>query len=98
VDEERLYRVVDALQAIASDTGKSIPQIALNWLLQRPSVSTVLVGARNEAQLRDNLGAAGWSLDAAQMHLLDEASHVIPPYPYYPYWNGMFAERNPPPV
>ncbi|HEU0306284.1 MAG TPA: aldo/keto reductase, partial [Lysobacter sp.] len=98
VDEERLYRVVDALDAIAADTGKSIPQIALNWLLQRPTVSTVLIGARNEAQLRDNLGAAGWSLDAEQMRLLDEASRVTPPYPYYPYWNGMFAERNPPPV
>ena len=98
VDEERLYRVVDALAAIAADTGKSIPQVALNWLLQRPTVSTVLIGARNEAQLRDNLGAVGWSLDAHQMQRLDEASRVTPPYPYYPYWNGMFAERNPPPV
>jgi aryl-alcohol dehydrogenase-like predicted oxidoreductase len=98
VDEERLYRVVDALDAIALETGKSIPQIALNWLLQRPTVATVLIGARNEAQLRDNLGAAGWALDAEQMRLLDDASRVIPPYPYYPYWNGMFAERNPPPV
>jgi aryl-alcohol dehydrogenase-like predicted oxidoreductase len=98
VDEERLYRVVDALDAIALETGKSIPQVALNWLLQRPTVSTVLIGARNEAQLRDNLGAAGWSLNAEQLRLLDEASRVTPPYPYYPYWNGMFAERNPPPV
>ncbi|MFC5578820.1 aldo/keto reductase [Lysobacter niabensis] len=98
VDEERLYRVVDALDAIAVETGKSIPQLALNWLLQRPTVSTVLIGARNEAQLRDNLGAAGWSLNAEQLRLLDEASRVTPPYPYYPYWNGMFAERNPPPV
>lgn len=98
VDEERLYRVVDALDAIAMETGKSIPQIALNWLLQRPTVSTVLIGARNEAQLRDNLGAVGWSLDAEQMQALDDASRVTPPYPYYPYWNGMFAERNPPPV
>jgi aryl-alcohol dehydrogenase-like predicted oxidoreductase len=98
VDEERLYRVVDALDAIAMETGRSIPQVALNWLLQRPTVSTVLIGARNEAQLRDNLGAAGWSLDAEQMQRLDDASRVTPPYPYYPYWNGMFAERNPPPV
>ena len=98
VEEERLYRVVDALDAIAAETGKSIPQVALNWLLQRPTVSTVLVGARNEAQLRDNLGAVGWSLSAEQIAKLDEASRVTPPYPYYPYWNGMFAERNPPPV
>jgi aryl-alcohol dehydrogenase-like predicted oxidoreductase len=98
VDEERLYRVVDALDAVAAQTGRSIPQIALNWLLQRPTVSTVLIGARDEAQLRQNLEAAGWSLDAAQLALLDEASRVTPPYPYYPYWNGQFSERTPPPV
>jgi len=98
VDEERLYRVVDALDAVAADTGRTVPQVALNWLLQRPTVSTVLIGARNEQQLTQNLGAAGWSLTPAQVARLDAASHVIPPYPYYPYWNGMFAERNPPPV
>lgn len=98
VDEERLYRVVDALDAIAAETGKSVPQIALNWLLQRPTVSTVLIGARNEEQLRQNLGAAGWNLDAAQVARLDAASAITPPYPYYPYWNGMFTELNPPPV
>ncbi|WP_226468784.1 aldo/keto reductase [Luteimonas panaciterrae] len=98
VDEERLYRVVDALDAIAAETGKTIPQIALNWLLQRPSVSTVLIGARNETQLRDNLGAVGWQLSAEQIARLDAASAVTPPYPYYPYWNGMFSERTPPPV
>ncbi|MCC8362440.1 aldo/keto reductase [Lysobacter sp. A6] len=96
VEDERLYRVVDALDAIAADTGKTIPQIALNWLLQRPTVSSVLIGARNEAQLRDNLGAVGWSLTPEQVATLDKASHATPPYPYYPYWNGMFAERNPP--
>jgi aryl-alcohol dehydrogenase-like predicted oxidoreductase len=98
VDEERLYRVVDALDAVAAETGRTVPQVALNWLLQRPTVSSVLIGARNEAQLRDNLGAIGWTLDAAQIARLDGASAVVPPYPYYPYWNGMFAERNPPPV
>jgi aryl-alcohol dehydrogenase-like predicted oxidoreductase len=98
VDEERLYRVVDALEAVAAETGRTIPQSALNWLLQRPTVSTVLIGARNEAQLRDNLGAVGWTLDDDALARLDAASAVTPPYPYYPYWNGMFAERNPPPV
>jgi aryl-alcohol dehydrogenase-like predicted oxidoreductase len=98
VDEERLYRVVDALDAVAAETGRTVPQVALNWLLQRPTVSSVLIGARNEAQLRDNLDAIGWTLDAAQIARLDGASAVVPPYPYYPYWNGMFAERNPPPV
>ena len=98
VDDERLYRVVDALDAVAAETGRSVPQVALNWLLQRPTVSSVLIGARNEQQLRDNLGAVGWTLDAAQVARLDAASAVMPPYPYYPYWNGMFTERDPPPV
>jgi len=98
VDEERLYRVVDVLDEVAAETDKSIAQVALNWLLQRPTVSTVLVGARNEEQLRQNLGAVGWNLTSAQVAKLDEASHVTPPYPYYPYWNGPFSERNPPPV
>jgi aryl-alcohol dehydrogenase-like predicted oxidoreductase len=98
VDEERLYRVVDALDAIATETGKSIPQVALNWLLQRPTVSTVLIGARNEQQLRQNLDAVGWNLSSEQVEKLDVASAVTPPYPYYPYWNGQFTERNPPAV
>jgi aryl-alcohol dehydrogenase-like predicted oxidoreductase len=98
VDEERLYRVVDALDAVAAETGRSVPQIALNWLLQRPTVSSVLIGARNETQLRQNLEAASWQLSSAQIAALDAASAVTPPYPYYPYWNGPFAERNPPPV
>jgi len=96
VDEERLYRVVDALDEIAAETGKTIPQIALNWLLQRPTVSTVLIGARNEEQLQQNLGAVGWNLTVEQIATLDRASYVTPPYPYYPYWNGQFTERNPP--
>lgn len=98
VADEHLYRVVDALLAMAEETGKSVPQIALNWLLQRPTVSSVLIGARNEEQLRQNLGALGWQLTAAQMASLDAASRVTPPYPYYPYWNGQFSERNPPAV
>ena len=95
VDEERLYRVVDAMDEIAAETGKTLPQIALNWLLRRPTVASVLIGARDEAQLRQNLGALGWQLDADQLARLDAASAVTPPYPYYPYWNGQFAERSP---
>ncbi|ASR43874.1 aldo/keto reductase [Xanthomonas citri pv. mangiferaeindicae] len=98
IDDARLYRIVDALDEVAADTGHSVPQIALNWLLQRPGVSTVLLGARNEAQLRENLGAAGWTLDPVHMAQLDAASAVPTPYPYYPYWNGQFAERSPAPV
>ncbi|OHB27037.1 MAG: aldo/keto reductase [Phenylobacterium sp. RIFCSPHIGHO2_01_FULL_69_31] len=99
VDEARLYRVVDVLDEIAAETGRTVPQIALNWLLQRPTVSTVVIGARNEAQLRDNLGAVGWALSAEQVARLDTASFVEPPYPYYPYWrDGGFKRLNPPPV
>jgi aryl-alcohol dehydrogenase-like predicted oxidoreductase len=78
-----LYRV-DALDAIAAETGRTVPQIALNWLLQRPTVSSVIIGARDEAQLRDNLGAVGWRLTAAQIARLDEASAVDAAYPYAP--------------
>ena len=97
-DPERLYRVVEAMDQVAEETGKTLPQIALNWLLQRPTVASVLIGARDEAQLVQNLGALGWQLSPAQMALLDAASTVTPPYPYYPYWNGQFAERSPIPV
>jgi aryl-alcohol dehydrogenase-like predicted oxidoreductase len=83
VDDEYLYKVVDALDEVAAETGKSIPQVALNWLLQRPTVSSVIIGARNEAQLRQNLGATGWNLTAEQVAKLDEASKVTPVYPYW---------------
>ncbi|KAF0802138.1 aldo/keto reductase [Alcanivorax xiamenensis] len=96
VEEERLYNVVDALLTVAEETGKTVPQVAINWLLRRPTVSSVLIGARNEQQLRDNLGAVGWSMTEPQAARLDKASAVTPPYPYYPYWNGQFAERTPP--
>lgn len=96
VSDEYLYRVVDALDAIAQETGKTIPQIALNWLLQRPTVSSVLIGARNEEQLRQNLGAVGWNLTPEQVARLDEASKLRPVYPYW-HQEG-FAERNPSPV
>lgn len=85
VDEARLYDVVDALAAVAAETDRTIPQVAIAWLLTRPTVSSVIIGARNEAQLRDNLGAVGWSLTADQLARLDAASDVMPPYPYYPY-------------
>lgn len=96
VDEAYLYQVVDALDAIAAETGKTVPQIALNWLLQRPTVASVIIGARNETQLRDNLGAIGWNLSADQVARLDEASAFTPAYPYW-HQRG-FAERNPSPV
>lgn len=96
IPDEYLFKVVDALDAVAKETGKSVPQIALNWLLARPTVANVIVGARNEEQLRENLGAVGWSLTPAQIAALDEASAVTLAYPYW-HQRG-FKERNPPPV
>ena len=98
VADEHLYRVVDAMDVVAEETGKTLPQIALNWLLQRPTVASVLIGARDAVQLRQNLGALGWQLTADQVKRLDAASATTPPYPYYPYWNGQFSERSPAPV
>ena len=99
VDEARLYTVVDALDAIAAETGRTIPQIAINWLLQRPTVSTVVIGARNRQQLQDNLGAVGWTLTADQMARLDAASRTTAAYPYSPYRRqDGFARVNPPVV
>ena len=93
VPEEYLYKVVDALDEVAKETGKSVPQIALNWLLRRPTVSTLIIGARNEQQLRQNLGAVGWSLTPAQVAKLDAASELPLPYPYW--HQHQFEERNP---
>lgn len=97
VETAHLYRVVDALEAIAAETGRSVPQVAINWLLHRPTVSSVIIGARNEAQLRDNLGAVGWTLTPAQIAALDSASDVLPPYPHTPYRQQQgFARLDPP--
>lgn len=96
VPEDYLYQVVDALDAVAKETGKTVPQIALNWLLQRPTVATLVIGARNEEQLRQNLGAVGWTLSAEQMKRLDAASARPKAYPYW--HQAGFAERNRPPV
>jgi aryl-alcohol dehydrogenase-like predicted oxidoreductase len=96
VDDEYLFGVVDALDAVAKETGKTVPQVALNWLLQRPTVASVIIGARNEEQLRQNLGAVGWNLTTDQVARLDAASATRIAYPYW-HQRG-FVERNPPPV
>ncbi len=93
VDDEYLYKVVDALDEVARDTGKTVPQVALNWLLQRPTVANIVIGARNEEQLRQNLGAVGWNLTNEQVQRLNRASDRVP---IYPYWHQrQFSERNP---
>jgi aryl-alcohol dehydrogenase-like predicted oxidoreductase len=96
VPDEYLYTVVEAIDAVAEETGKTVPQVALNWLLRRPTVANVIIGARNEEQLRQNLGAIGWTLTPEQVAKLDAASAVTLPYPYW-HQRG-FTERNPAPV
>ena len=96
VDDEYLYKVVDALDEVAKEAGKTVPQVALNWLLQRPTVANVIVGARNEEQLRQNLGSVGWNLTKEQIAKLDAASDVTPIYPYC--HQRQFTERNPLPT
>src|SRR6266403_612546 len=93
VPDEYLYKVVDAIDEVAKETGKTVPQIALNWLLRRPTVSTLIVGARNEEQLKQNLGAIGWELTKEQIAKLDAASEVPKSYPYW--HQAQFSERNP---
>ncbi len=93
--QEYLYKVIDAIEEVSRETGKSVPQIALNWLLQRPSVANVIMGARDEEQLRQNLGSVGWNLTAEQVAKLDAASNPEVPYPY---WHQRSFERNPKPV
>lgn len=96
VEDNYLYDVVDALKGIAIQTGKTVPQVAINWLLQRPTVVNVILGARNEEQLKDNLGSVGWNLTKEQVAVLDKASQKTLPYPYW-HQQG-FKERNPAPV
>ncbi len=96
VDEERLFKIVDALAEIAGERAVSIPQVALNWVMRKPGVDTVIIGARNEKQLTDNLAAANWSLTDAEVEGLDEISALPLPYPYW-HQQKFARERNPPP-
>ena len=95
--QEKFFDVVDALEAVAAETGRSVSQVALRWTLQRPTIATLVIGARNEQQLRENLGAVEFELNAAQMAKLDQASEVVPVYPYW-HQQQTFLERNPPAV
>jgi aryl-alcohol dehydrogenase-like predicted oxidoreductase len=83
VNYERLYKIVEVLDELAAETGKTASQISLNWLLQRPTVSNIIIGARNEEQLKQNFGAVGWNLSLEQIKKLDAVSEVLPTYPYW---------------
>jgi aryl-alcohol dehydrogenase-like predicted oxidoreductase len=93
--EDWFFNLVDILDMVAAETGKTVAQVAINWLLQRPTVSSVIFGARNETQLIDNLGAVGWNLTSEQVARLDAASEREP---IYPYWHQHAFDRNPTPV
>jgi aryl-alcohol dehydrogenase-like predicted oxidoreductase len=96
VDDDYLFNVIDALEVIARNRSKTVPQVALNWLLTRPTVANVVVGARNEEQMKHNLGALEWTLTKDEIAYLDKASHQRP---IYPYWHQTgFDERNPKPT
>jgi aryl-alcohol dehydrogenase-like predicted oxidoreductase len=96
VDDEYMYKVIDVLDEVAKEVNKPLPQVALNWLLQRPTVDTVIIGARNEAQLKQNLGAAEWKLTPEQVSKIDAASKTQAPYPYW--HQRQFPGLNPSPV
>ena len=83
VDYEKLYNIVDKLGEISEETGKTISQVSLNWLLQRPTVANIIIGARNEEQLKQNLGSVDWNLTVEQVKKLDEVSETFPAYPYW---------------
>src|SRR5450755_3393585 len=95
IDEERLYRIVDVLAGIADERGVSISQVALNWVTRKPGVDTVIIGARNEQQLRDNLATTNWTLTDAEVVRLDEVSALPLPYPYW-HQRKFAGDRNPP--
>jgi aryl-alcohol dehydrogenase-like predicted oxidoreductase len=93
---EKLHDIVGVLDEVAREIGKTVAQVALNWVLRRPTVSSVIFGSRNEDQLKQNLTAVGWSLDEAHVARLDAASEIRP---VYPYWHQrQFPQLNPPPV
>ncbi|MCK8493733.1 aldo/keto reductase [Spirosoma sp. RP8] len=97
IPDDLFYGIIDTLNEIAAETGKTVPQVALNWVLQRPTVSTLVIGARTEEQLKQNLGAVGWQLTKEQVARLDAASHRDPIYPYW-HQRSVSSQINPPPV
>jgi aryl-alcohol dehydrogenase-like predicted oxidoreductase len=89
IPEDFFYHLIDVLDDVAAETQKTVAQVALNWLLQRPTVSNIVIGARNEEQLQQNLGAIGWNLTLEQVRKLDAASDKAPIYPYWHQRNNL---------
>lgn len=85
VADEHLYNVIEVLDGVAAETGKTVSQVAINWLLNNNTVSNVVIGARNEKQLLENLDATGWRLSQHHLQKLDAVSEQIP---IYPHWVG----------
>lgn len=79
---DRLYRIVDWLNQIAMEEGRTIPQVALAWVLAQPTVSSIVIGARSEEQLLANLTDSDWRLSADYVDMLNKASQTEMPYPY----------------
>lgn len=96
VNAEVLYNTVDMLDEIAKETGKTVAQVAINWILQRPTVSSIIIGARNEEQLKQNLDAIGWNLSTDQLKRLDKVSEQPTIYPYWHQQQNLAL--NPPPA
>jgi aryl-alcohol dehydrogenase-like predicted oxidoreductase len=94
-DHDRLWRIVDALVAVGQDHGVSAAQVALAWLASKPGVSSLVIGARNEAQLRDNLASASLKLSAPELDRLEQASHRPLPYPYWHQFNAVSDRLGP---
>lgn len=84
MDDERLYKVIDILKEVASEQNASVAQIALAWVTMRPGIGPIVIGARTEQQLRDNLGADSIALTSVQHDRIEAAAR---PFPIYPYWH-----------
>lgn len=96
IDKEKGYDAIEALDEIAQEHGATIAQTAMNWLLRKPGVTSVIVGARTEEQLRDNLNAANWELAEEEVRRLNEISATPPIYPYW-HQRRFNSERVPQP-
>jgi aryl-alcohol dehydrogenase-like predicted oxidoreductase len=81
-DDERNWRIVEAVVAVAAEAGRTPSQVAINWLLTRTAVAAPIIGARRVEQLEDNLGAIGWELAPEQVARLDAVSEPEPVHPY----------------